>query len=786
MKMRCRKMSGSLTDFYDKLKSNISDTQPGPNTNLINVGGKGPGHMAPGAALWRNKAVQERDKLKEVCCKRIVLDIYCNILPLDKEYIDGNRGQMKSDVDAFLDNKDTTASKYLKSCYEKTKAPLLEFVIRSVDTIGAQFMKEADETLSDAQQNNVQIPPPESDVDSKETENQLIDVQKDTEYQSFIDKLKEKTVNKIVADVSKIINDKKEENEMTFDPKPANAAMGESTISVGIDYINQKLWKESLQLGPDSQEEMIGLAIRESTLNQIDVVFAQPYSEFKEFASRVRFGKGVLINESAINYFKETGETVQARYEPLYKEADGNKYDVANHEKVSSDGQRTPMSDSEAKKYLDTSAYKTYQSKSKNVNESDEFLTNIGLMIDQYIESCDFGSIDMDGYFTESDESTGFKGNCARIANGIRTIIKKIKEFVKRIIDPILRKIKGKTKAADKAAIINALASVNINPAKKADKFSEKVRYSVIFEERGGKHYFSTGAILDLYYYRDEVIPKLKEGKVPSLFKLGKNIKDKAKIKNIAVEDYKNLAMEILDTLLVIERKIIAMTDLSEKRKGEVLNKIMMISNQVNMFLTTLARALTTILDPLTEDALIQLKDINKVEQFIAEVKKQSPNNLTIIKSCLTKISIFNNWKCGNGTSRFYIPDPNNSSYGYKFALTSKGISDNQRELDIWRKAQGTDVQQYLIPIYSVSPSGLMVKVAAATNIGEIQGSELKKFAASVDKVSKDMNYTGDVSDKLFGFLRLDILSNPNNVGKYNGHPVIIDYANSVYTYNKK
>ena len=64
----------------------------------------------------------------------------------------------------------------------------------------------------------------------------------DTEYETFIDKLKEKTINKIVTDVSKIITNKKEEKDMVFDPKPE--AVSESYMSVSMDYIQNKLMKE--------------------------------------------------------------------------------------------------------------------------------------------------------------------------------------------------------------------------------------------------------------------------------------------------------------------------------------------------------------------------------------------------------------------------------------------------------------------------------------------------------------------------------------------------------------
>jgi hypothetical protein len=195
---------------------------------------------------------------------------------------------------------------------------------------------------------------------------------------------------------------------------------------------------------------------------------------------------------------------------------------------------------------------------------------------------------------------------------------------------------------------------------------------------------------------------------------------------------------------------------------------------------------LKTTFDPLTEEALKQLSDINKIEQFLSELKKESPNNASLMRDCLIKICEARDWKYGSGSARFYIPDPGSSKYGYKFALSPKGVSDNQRELDIWRKVQGTPVQKYLIPIDSVSNSGLMVKVAAATDIGCTTGSALKAFANDVDKASKDIQLTGDVMPKLFGFLRIEMLSNPANVGKHNGQPVIIDYANSQYKFNKK
>lgn len=356
----------SLTQFYDTLKQKLDEPQEAPGTPMINVQ-RSPGGLdkSPGELMWRNKAAHHAEHLKDKCRKHILVDMYCKIIPLDQDYVCGHHGQMQADVDSMLDKKGLTASQYLTSCYEATHAPLLEFILRSTDNIGKSYLEDAKETLKDAQENDVKLPEPEEpDVDDENVEGQIVDIEKDTEYESFIDKLKAKTIQKIVDDVSKIINDKKEENEMTFDTSPADDSVTESTVSIGVDYLQKHLWKESVSLTPELQEEMIGMAIREATLNQFDVVFNQPGASLKEYRSKINYGKGAIINESATSYFKESTNT-EARYEPLYKEVDGNKYDISNYEKVAEDGKKTPMTDSEAKSVLDAEGYKKYQNRNK-------------------------------------------------------------------------------------------------------------------------------------------------------------------------------------------------------------------------------------------------------------------------------------------------------------------------------------------------------------------------------------------------------------------------------------
>lgn len=356
-----------LTQFYDNLKGDLDKGSSPVGPQMMRVS-SGMGHEMrnhPGAFAWSQMASKHCDHLKDDCRKHILLDIYCKILPLDDDYKCGHHGQMAGDVDAMLANKGCTATQYLTSAYESTHAPLLEFILRSTDKIGALYMEAANEKLKDAQEKDIELPPPEApSIEDEDVASQLVDVKKDTEYENFIDKLREKTVNKIVSDVSKIIAGKKEEKEMTFSTSPADQeAATESAVSVGVNYIQKRLLQGNVEhLTEASQDNVIGMAIREATLNEMDTVFDLPGTTFREFASRIRMGRGTIITESAISAFMEDGTQ---RYEPLYKETDGGKYDIANYEKIDKDGKKTPMSDDEAKKVLDSEGYKKYQSATK-------------------------------------------------------------------------------------------------------------------------------------------------------------------------------------------------------------------------------------------------------------------------------------------------------------------------------------------------------------------------------------------------------------------------------------
>ena len=322
-----------LTSMYDSLKKEID--RPAPS-NLMNVGGI---NNSPVATQWRNMAAKEADKLTDGCAKKVLLDIYCKIVPLDNDFVKGNQGLMKQDVDSFLANKGQTAIQYFTSGCEKTKAPLLEFIVRSCNNIGRKFMEDAQETLKDAQKNNISVPPPSADVESLDTINQVADItgskekNPDLEYEEFIEKIKKKTIKRIIDEVSELINTKREskKTELNLSNPPSTdlgtppttddtaASTGseasldsmpelpklESTISIATDYLNMKLWDESSNLSEKQKEAIIGLAIRESTFNILDTVFKQPDTDLRYYRTRIKLGKGVVVNESALSYIKE-------------------------------------------------------------------------------------------------------------------------------------------------------------------------------------------------------------------------------------------------------------------------------------------------------------------------------------------------------------------------------------------------------------------------------------------------------------------------------------------------
>ena len=280
-------MADTLMQFYNDLKSANAPAED-PNSILVNVTG-------PAGAQWRMKAAKHADCLRDKCCKHLIADIYCKILPLDDDYKCGHMGMMKQDIDNMLDNKGLSATQYLKSCSESTGSPFVKYLLDATNTIASEYMKECDAKLKAAQENNERIlEAEEPELESEEISGALNDITEDDEYKMFIEKLRKKTADTIVNDISDVINKSKIDGSLQYDPK------SESAVQMCADAITKKLWKEDVNKNGEKTEEILGLAIRESSLREIDKSF-NVASPFNEFRTAVGFNKGNVITESAIS-----------------------------------------------------------------------------------------------------------------------------------------------------------------------------------------------------------------------------------------------------------------------------------------------------------------------------------------------------------------------------------------------------------------------------------------------------------------------------------------------------
>jgi ASC-1-like (ASCH) protein len=194
-----------------------------------------------------------------------------------------------------------SAMQYFQSAHDHTKAPLIEYVLRSIRTAGKQYIENAEREARAAREEGRDVVPP--DVSEEEADAVLIDVKNDIEYKSFIDELRQKTIDRIVKDVSKIISDKKAENDMALNFNATES----STFQVALEYAVNTLIhnQKEIPTDPEQSEQLQGLAVRESVLNFIDRVFDFPNTDIKNYISKIRFGNGVVINESTIMMFSE-------------------------------------------------------------------------------------------------------------------------------------------------------------------------------------------------------------------------------------------------------------------------------------------------------------------------------------------------------------------------------------------------------------------------------------------------------------------------------------------------
>ena len=276
--------TNELSTFYTNLKKSLADPNP------IAV-------PAPTDNMVMHKMIDNRDKLKDDCCKHLVLNLYCKVLPLDQDWIRGNMGQMQNDVNSMLAKRNMNGIQYMTACKESTKAPMFEFVLRSVDLIGSTYMEEAkSEAEEEKKITGKNTMPKDADVNS--VKDMTKDIEEDTEVKAATEAIKEKTKNQIVEDVSKTIINSKNDDSMEFRTK------NESAFNTAMEYFQGRLARANVEITESADmEEMIGMCIREATWYEINRAFNQIPVDFKKYADSINMGSGIVVNTESVNAF---------------------------------------------------------------------------------------------------------------------------------------------------------------------------------------------------------------------------------------------------------------------------------------------------------------------------------------------------------------------------------------------------------------------------------------------------------------------------------------------------
>lgn len=284
--------------------------------------------------FWRQKINHHCDKLKNRCCKHFILDIYCRTVPLDHDYVCKNKRMLSDDIDIFLDKKKMSPLEYLTAAKDETKAPLLQHLLDESDMLTHDYYEKAYKEMTENEKRGIKVKVNEPTVeDQAELDRSLVDTTEDSEYKQFVQTLKEKTRDKIIKDVTNLIEAKDADKDLEFKPgegdKPNKKMQNEleqkakakaraefrpeeekdekvkeeSVLLQCMDFGSKKFLKEEIEMTPELNEQMIGLAIRESTLCNIDKVFKMRNhaEELQKLSTNLFLDKGFVFNKENLN-----------------------------------------------------------------------------------------------------------------------------------------------------------------------------------------------------------------------------------------------------------------------------------------------------------------------------------------------------------------------------------------------------------------------------------------------------------------------------------------------------
>lgn len=383
------------------------------------------------------------------------------------------------------------------------------------------------------------------------------------------------------------------------------------------------------------------------------------------------------------------------------------------------------------------------------------------------------------------------------MASKAKAVLEKIKEFIKKILQPILKRFDNSSEENGNE-IINALTKVGIKVDASTDG---KTKYNPLIYKKtdDGKHTIRSilltilaiqNWVPDIYKIEEALIKamnniqSLNNNQLSVIFSKQETNSDV--YENWVIEDYVEKSYHILDLCIQMQNIILGNENIDANSRSMMLNKILSFSNQLNIFLILLHKAVSIKLNPITKEVVNQFEDVNHIAKFVETYTKSPKINYIALRNALIKIFKFSKYKYGVGSSRIYIPDPEDSSYGYKFATNPKGIMDNKMEYQLWGKISGSKLSEFFVPILEIADSGMIIKCKKASNVGRVSRSKASKMLSSIKSIQKSFqsgdlkaSFDADILIKPYMFASTDdSVYNAGNVGLINNVPVIIDYAN--------
>lgn len=161
--------------------------------------------------------------------------------------------------------------------------------------------------------------------------------------------------------------------------------------------------------------------------------------------------------------------------------------------------------------------------------------------------------------------------------------------------------------------------------------------------------------------------------------------------------------------------------------------------------------------------------DISEDQRIKSKLKKD-PDTIHIDRG-FTR-SVFKITKSSKYSN--FITDGDGQILKLAVGLNRGSLQDNKKEVQTWQAVKGTDLEQYFCPITSFGPNYryIIMKEANVEKSNKTMADNIKDVLDRKCEVPDDAE-AEDISESKMSY-KYDI--RPDNIGFYNGNPVLIDY----------